>query len=254
MINSSNKPSHRHWKLKEKALKLRAQGLSYKEIKELVPVAKSTISLWCRHVKLTVAQRKRLGRKRDSSLTGIKAIQTMFWHRRCKSFMVGVVLGNKVKDKNSRLIAGAMLYWAEGTKTRGRAGVANSDPRIIKFMASWFREFLGVKPEQMSMHLHLHSGQNENEMKLYWSKITGVPLQNFIKSFIKPEGSGYRKNILYNGTVKLSIRMKGSTYLLFKILGIINGFLKSAMDEPIKPSNWMTTLPYAMEYPLKKIV
>lgn len=42
-------------KLKEKVLvrELREKGLSYGEIKERIPVSKSSISLWCRDIKLT---------------------------------------------------------------------------------------------------------------------------------------------------------------------------------------------------------
>ena len=245
MIDGSIKISSRHWRLKEKALKLRSKGLSYNEILKMVPVAKSTISLWCRYVKLTAAQRKKLDNRKYNGLAGIKAIQNMFWSRRCEAFINGANLTNKLNDKKMRLIAGLMIYWAEGSKKSGGASIANSDPRIIKFMSQWFDEFFGIKPEQLKIYLHLHSGQEEDKIKLYWSKITGVPLKNFGKSFIKPEGSGYRKNILYNGTVRLTVRTKGSTYLLFKILGAINGFLSSTIDEPIIPENWMSKLPFA---------
>lgn len=247
MINGSNKLSSRHWRLKEKAIKLRTRGLSYNEILKKIPVAKSTISLWCRYVKLTPTQRKKLDdkRKNGNGIAGIKAIQTMFWKRRCEAFMSGVPMSSRLKKKDHRFIAGIMLYWAEGSKSHGKVTIANSDPRIIKFMASWLYEFFEITPVELTIYLHLHSGQNEDKMKLYWSKLTNIPLENFRKSFTKPEVSGYRKKILYNGTIQLSVRKKGSTYLLFKILGAINGFLNSALDEPIKPENWMSILPYA---------
>ena len=245
MIVGSTKLSSRHWKLKERALKLRSNGLSYNEILKKIPVAKSTVSLWCRYVKLTTAQRKILDNRKYNGLAGIKAIQNIFWGRRCEAFLSGVSLSNRLKKRDTRFIAGLMLYWAEGSKSSGGASIANSDPRIIKFMVRWFNEFFEIKPEEFTIHLHLHSGQDENKMKFYWSKITDVPLQNFCKSFVKPEGSGYRKNILYNGTVKLTVKRKGSTYLLFKILGGINGFLSLVINEPIKPENWMKRLPYA---------
>lgn len=247
-MNKGSKIFSRHWKLKERALCLRAKGLSYNEILKRVPVAKSTVSLWCRYVKLTPEQQKRLitERVRKSAMKGIRAIQTMFWQRRCNAFYKGVTSCNpKIVTTNSKFIAGLMLYWAEGTKSSQGASVANSDPRIIKFMALWFKEFFAVNSKEMKIHLHLHSGQNENKMKLFWSKLTGVPIKNFGKSFVKPEGSGYRKNILYNGTVRLGVKRPGSVYLRFQILGAINGFLSKTMREPITPENWMSKLPYA---------
>lgn len=248
MITSSSKVSSRHWKLKEKATKLRAKGLSYNEILKKVPVAKSTISLWCRYVKLTPEQRKELHTKRvlKNAMKGIRAIQSMFWQRRCDAFATGVASCNSKKiNANSRFVAGLMLYWAEGAKSRGKTSIANSDPRTIRFMVSWFKEFFDIEPTMLKIHLHLHSGQSEDKMKSFWSKLTRVPLQNFGKSFIKPEGSGYRKNILYNGTVRLGVKKVGSTYLMFKILGAINGFLSQTINEPVAPENWIPKLPYA---------
>lgn len=240
---SSARISHRHWKLKEQALKLRADGLSYNEITQRVPVAKSTISLWCRYVLLTKEQSKKLNERYDEKLLGIKAIQKMFWQKRMEAFNSGLGLISK-PGKYSRFIAGLALYWAEGTKQKTTA-ITNSDPQIIIYMARWLEEFYGIGPKILTIELHLHSGQNEQNMKQYWSKLTGVPIANFQKSFVKPEGSGYRKNVHYMGTVKLRVRGQGSTYLLFKILGSIAGLIQKTLNEKAKPEKWMTKLPYA---------
>jgi len=232
-------------KLKDKALGLRSKGFSYREILKKIPVTKSTISLWCRSVDLTIKQRKRLVNKsRTRGLVGIKAIQTMFWKRRCGAFVEGVDMSKRLSDKDPEFIAGLMLYWAEGTKSNTTA-VTNSDPRIINYMVKWFGCYFNVKPQQFSVGLHLHPGQDENRIKNYWSKLTGIPLINFRKSFIKLRGSGYRKNRLQNGVAKIAVRMEGSTYLLFKVLGAINGYLNKSLQEPIAPENWMSVLPYA---------
>lgn len=244
MTQGSKLVSNRHWSLKERAQKLRAKGMSYKEIARAVPVAKSTISLWCRAVPLTEAQQRRLWEKRDTQLRGIQAIQKMFWRRRCEAFARGVAQCPKL-DRTARFIAGLMLYYGEGDKARGSAAIANSDPRIIRYTVSWLQEFFGVRSTEISIHLHLHSGQDEEKMKRYWSRITGVPIKNFGKSFIKPEGSGYRKNVLHYGTIRLTVRRAGSAYLLFQILGSISQFLKQAIGDPIEPTEWMQKLPYA---------
>lgn len=232
--------SKRHWKLKEKAQKLRSQGLSYKEISRKVPVAKSTLSLWCRSVPLTKEQQKRLWEKRDYSLKGIQAIQKMFWKKRCEAFEEGLKMIKTITDH--RFISGLMLYWGEGDK-KIHCGIANSDEKVIIFMIKWFKLFFDIEPHSIKLYLHLHSGQNEEFMKKYWSRLTGVPIKNFNKSFIKPEGSGYRKNVLYHGTVKICPGGR-STYLLFKILGGIAGYLHKVIDEPINIEKWISKLPY----------
>src|SRR5207249_316451 len=49
---------------RERAIELRRHGLSYREIRAQVPVAKSTLSLWLRQVGLAKAQRQRLTERR----------------------------------------------------------------------------------------------------------------------------------------------------------------------------------------------
>lgn len=236
--------SSRHWKLKEKAINLRKQGLSYSEINKTVSVSQSTISLWVRNVPLTKTQKKRLTSKHDFRLVGIKAVQTMYWQKRENSFKKGIELIRK-SNKQGRYLAGLGLYWAEGNKTNCPA-ITNSDPRVIKFMVRWLTEFYNISPRSMVIQLHIHTGQNEKNMRKYWSRLTHIPLANFTKSFVKPEGSGYRKNIHYMGTAKVRVRGLGSTYLLFQILGSIAGFLQTNFKEKIEIKDWIQKPPYAV--------
>jgi orotate phosphoribosyltransferase-like protein len=50
--------------LKQKAIQLRMNGLTYSEILKCIPVAKSTVSLWLREVDLSVPQKQRITKKR----------------------------------------------------------------------------------------------------------------------------------------------------------------------------------------------
>lgn len=245
MKEVSQKISNRHWKHRERACDLRSKGWSYKEIMGEVPVAKSTISLWCRHVALTGEQRKRLQEKRPQTMKGIKTIQTHFWKKRCDAFDEGARMYGSFKDSHF-FIGGLMLYWAEGNKQKA-AGFANSDPRAIRYIIKWFCTYFDVSVNNITLHLHLHSGQSEENMKQYWSQLTGVPLINFYKSFIKKEGSGYRKNVLYNGTVQIRIRGE-STYRLFRIVGALAAYLHESIGEKMAIEHWIPRLPYAEKY------
>ena len=90
-------------------------------------------------------------------------------------------------------------------------------------MMRWFREFCEVPQEKFKARLHIHSGQDEQSMKSFWSETTGIPLAQFGKSYVKKEGSGHRKNILYHGTIQVVICNKN---LLHKIYGWIDGFVE----------------------------
>lgn len=199
-------------KLKEKRIvqDFRRQGLSYNEILQKVTVAKSSVSLWCRDIELTPGQKNRLtkkveeNRRRFSRLgLGPKAVA---FKRRREIHEIKKAAKREIHPLNpyELKIAGAMLYWAEGSKTQGAGTeITNSDLKLIKFIIRWLKEICGVTSERLSARLNIHVNQNDKKIKKYWSEITGIPLANFGKSYIKPEGTGHRKNILHNGVIRI---------------------------------------------------
>jgi hypothetical protein len=76
--------------------------------------------------------------------------------------------------------------------------------------------------------LYLHSGQDEAERIGYWSNKLGIPPTRFGKTYVKPEGSGHRKNVLWAGTV--AIRIRRSTADLQRVLGWIEGLRAIGCD------------------------
>ena len=213
----------KRWEVKEKAILLRKKGLSYREIRDKVPVAKSTLSNWCKDIELTKEQIARLSQLKKNggyagSLKGSKVNQ----ERRAREIRQ---IKEAAKSEVSLLIserlwlAGLMLYWAEGHKSNN-VGVSNSDPNVIKFMVEWFTVYCNIDNSKFKPHLNLHSGQDEDEIKNFWSKIIKVPKEQFGKSYIKKEGTGHRKNILHKGTLRIDIC---NLNLLHRILGWIEG-------------------------------
>ena len=192
-------------KLEEKMMveKLRKEGLSYREIMQQVAISKSSISLWCKDIKLTRQQEKRLKSKRPKGYLGALANKVK---RQKEILLVKQDAAQEINKLtfNEFKLAGATLYWGEGDKKHS-AGVTNSDPQLIKFMMKWFREVCHVPEQKFKLSIYYHSGQDEYKIKKYWSSVTKVPLNQFHKSMFKKEGTGYRKNVLYNGTVKIRI-------------------------------------------------
>ena len=218
----------KNWEKKEVVQNLRHQGLSYKEIRQRIPfaISKSIISDWCKDIELTELQKDRLQKlfKEGSyrgRLLGSKVTQT----RRANEVReIKEKAGLEISSlsKNEFKLAGLMLYWAEGNKSQS-AGISNSDPELIRFMMRWFRDICGVPDNKFKIYLNIHSGQDDNHIKKFWSGIINLPVSQFGKSYIKKEGTGHRKNILYNGTIKIQICDKN---LLYRILGWIKGIIK----------------------------
>lgn len=196
--------------LYEKVRALRQKGLSYGVIAKTCSTSKSNVSLWCKDILLSQSQQDFLYKnKREAINLGAKRLHNIRLEEIAKvKDSAKKEISQKKIDDFTFLVAGAMLYWAEGCKTTGLY-LANSDERIIILMIKWFKKFLDIKPEQIKAYLHLHENDNDEEIKKYWSNVTKIPLNNFGKSFIKPTGTGHRKNILPHGIIRIQICGKG---------------------------------------------
>lgn len=204
--------------LQSMAQDLRRDGHSYGEISQQLRVAKSSVSVWCRTVHLSTAQCQRLrqrgGRASRRGQANHEAALARTAH--CRQTARNSI---PALTEEMRHWIGLALYWAEGAKSRF-VDFANSDPVVAWFMVQWFRETCGVAMSRFRVQLHVHAGQDEPEIRRWWASHLGIPLTQFHKSQVKPEGRGHRKNRLYYGTAKLRICDKK---LLHKILGWIEG-------------------------------
>lgn len=160
--------------LQEKARKLRAEGWSYKEICEVVPVTKSSISLWCSDIPLTKTQRTRL--KKLSLGAASRGRKTWADMRRASKQELLEKLAQQAQieigtlSKREWFVAGIMLYAGEGDKTQERIGMANSNPAILQFMLEWLIEFLKLDRDHFHVHLYLHVGRSEKKSRDFWAK------------------------------------------------------------------------------------
>lgn len=190
---------------RELAVVLRKKGLSYNEIRQQIPVAKSSLSLWLKHIRLSSKHRDRLYTKQIQILSRGASSQV---ERRKRE--IALIIENAKKEislplsSETHRFLGAALYWAEGSKTKNFA-ITNSDPVLIVFMVCWFKKMFDISPLVLKAHLNIYSQQNEAEVKQFWSEITGIPIENFGKSFIKPVSKGFKKNNLYYGTIKVYV-------------------------------------------------
>lgn len=198
---------------REQAIALRKEGKSYKEIMELVPVSKSSLSLWLRDVKLTKKQKNKLTSIRGA---GGGEAKRKAWEVKRQETMDGY--DPPLDDPNFML--GLGLYWGEGSKySRTETVFTNSDPKMLRAFVVWVAEFFGEDFDRFSAEVHHYDTERDDEIKCYWSKLLGVPLTHFIKSQVHVSKSSGRKkgNILPFGTAKVYVRGCGSWKVRAKI-------------------------------------
>ena len=214
---------------KIQAIALRKQGFSYNEIRQKIPVAKSTLSLWLKTIKLKKEYRDKLYSRQIEILARGVHSQKERREKQIKEIIVRAKqeISYPLSHQAYQLF-GTALYWAEGSKTKDCA-VTNSDPNLILFMIKWFEDVFGIQPCSLKVSLNIYNQQSERNIKRFWSELCGIPLENFGKSFIKPINKGFKKNNLYYGTIK--IRIPKGTDLRWRIFAWTQKALESVKLE-----------------------
>ncbi len=125
------------WERSELGRALRRLGLTYGEIRGIIPVPKSTLSNWCREILLTGRQIDDIKTRSDpTSHTGIP-VDTQWRRRRDVECLRGDAREFAFQHlTDAPFVAGVVLYLGEGSKTRNDLTRANSDPAANRIFIS----------------------------------------------------------------------------------------------------------------------
>jgi len=185
---------------------LRRYGLSYGEIVSLIPASKSTVSNWCGDIALTPPQIDAIGdRVGPGSRMGIP-VDTQ-WRRRREIETIRRVAREFARQQlnDATFVGGVVLYWGEGSKTKNYLDLTNADPLALRFFVHWVRRYLDAEATFV-LSLHLHEGNHDSAAQEYWRQAVGLPEAEFTKTYIKPRGTGHRKNHLEHGVCRVRTR------------------------------------------------
>jgi hypothetical protein len=221
---------------KERAILLRKEGKSYREILVEIPVAKSTLALWLQSVGLSQKQKQRLTEKRlASAYRGSQARRT---HRIWETQQIMDAAQAEIGTLSWRefWLAGVMLYWAEGAKEKeyrpdARIKFTNTDPQMLKMFLKWLELMCGVPRENMIFEIYLHETHKHRlaECKEFWARETGFPLECFSRVYFKRAHiKTNRKNIGSTYFGVLTVRVTSSSWLSRRIAGWVKGVVESS--------------------------
>lgn len=216
-------------KTHEKAIELRKEGYSYNHIIKSVPVAKSTLSEWLHNVPFTPNKQTLEKIKKARLASGI------YKHgAKIKSLEKADLQARKdiiSLSKREIMMLGIGLYIGEGGKTDGLTRIINSDPKVIKFAVKWLKVSFGIHVKNIKIRLFLYPDNVEKDCINFWSKSTGIPINQFFKSIIdkRTNKKMSNKNKLPFGTAHLSVMSLGNknlgVYLHRLIMAWINRVL-----------------------------
>ena len=137
------------------------------------------------------------GIQRRSASEAIRQLNITKFNK--KEFSLRQNLGS---SDESLKVAGAMLYWGEGTKHGNVVSFANSDPEMIQVFMAFLRRICGVHESRLRVCIHYYEDHDLKALTAFWSNVTGVPVTQFHKAHLhkKRETGTYRNSSVY-GTV-----------------------------------------------------
>lgn len=194
---------------KRHAIMLRKKGLSYTEILKVVPVAKSSLSLWLKDLPLTQKEKEGLKNRKDSNISRgrIKAGAANRENRlvrELKYFEEAKTLFLIHKD-DPLFHIGIALYWAEGAKRNNQYLFVNSDHEMMSVMVTWLERYLGYSRRELRYRLYIHKPYAHENLERFWMKELNVTEAQFTKTVYKPTNLGIKKRPNYKGCLRVEV-------------------------------------------------
>jgi hypothetical protein len=188
--------------MRHEAIKLRKRGYSLKELSKRFGVVKSTIALWTEDVVMDEKAERRL-------LTVIRRGQFVSaQNKRARTKATEDRYFKEAQEEiksnpNYNKIVCAMIYWCEGGKNaKYSVAFTNSDPKLVRTFLKLLRECFVLDESKFHPCIHLHSYHSPEKQLDFWSKVTDIDKQQFIKPYLKPN-TGKRIHEDYQGCISL---------------------------------------------------
>jgi hypothetical protein len=204
------------------ARRMRLDGVPMRTIAATLGVSISSVSVWTRDIELTAEQRA-------ANLARAAAARGPAWSERNREQRRRYQREGRARARleDPLHIAGCMLYWAEGAKSRNQAAIANSDPAIVEAFLLFLRSCFNVTVDDLTFNLNAYTGNGLTigEIELFWMKRLGLRTSCARKHTVNhfpTSSSGKRPKKLPYGVCTL--KAKKSTWIVQHIYGAIQEY------------------------------
>ncbi len=220
---------------KRKAIAMRKKGKTYSEILSVIPVAKSTLTLWLHNVGMAIHQKQRIT---DARIAGQKR-GALAKHNIRVALQKKIINAAKSEigsiSKRELFLMGVILYWAEGSKEKewypgSRLIFSNMDPNMIRVFLKWLTDIAKVPKNMIGFQIYFHKDHKRRveEVITYWQKVTGFPRESLEKVYFKTNKikTTNRRNIgdQYYGLLRIIVGR--SSGLVRKVAGWTEGIVE----------------------------
>jgi hypothetical protein len=202
--------------LRDQARELRTQGLSYNELVARLGVSKSSVSLWVRDIPCPERFAYVHSARRLEGLR--KFNEARIARHVAESEAAGAEIG-EITDREL-LIAGAIAYWCEGTKSKpyrrssDRVIFTNSDPGLVRFFLR-FLGVIGVQRTDLAFRVQIHENADVEAAQRFWEEVTEAPRDQFSRPTLKhhnPKTTRGNVGETYHGCLRIDVRRSGELY------------------------------------------
>ncbi|HVY36009.1 MAG TPA: helix-turn-helix domain-containing protein [Candidatus Paceibacterota bacterium] len=193
---------------KLRAIALRMEGYSYSEIMNQLPVSKSTLSGWLKHIQLT-SQQEDLLRQKITARSTLGRAHAATTNRRKRAEREAMVLKRArdvfdLQQNDPFFCFGISMYWAEGGKKSSMFQFMNSDPRIIKLMIRWIETYMNASKEKdLFFRLYIHDAYAHENREEFWAKYLDISMGRFKKTIYKPTSHLVKRGPEYMGCMRI---------------------------------------------------
>jgi transposase-like protein len=205
------------------------QGLSVKEIAQAVGVSPGTASRWVRDIELTDDQRRALSaHDRGDRVVAGKRHSERARRRRATWQADGA---QRARERRSIHLAGCMLFWAEGSRSRNSVYFTNSDPAMVRFFLDFLVAEIGVERDAVRIDVNLFADHltEQAAIEQHWLETLDLPracLRASTVNVFSRQSARKRLNRLPFGTCRLSVHSTRVVQHLYGAIQEYGGFIR----------------------------
>jgi len=199
---------------RELARELRTSGLPYREIARRLAVYVNSAYMnsayrWTKDIELTPEQREHNLRGPTGPQNPDHIRRRMAaWSARCRAKRLGFQTQGRLAalEANRLHLAGCMLYWAEGAKSRNQVKFANSDIAMVRLFRDFLIDCMAIDVESVSLRLNVYTnnGLAIGEIEGHWLTRLDLPRKHSL-NHTPTSSSGMAKGRLPYGVCTLTV-------------------------------------------------
>lgn len=180
-----------------------------------------------RGVEISAAQREALVAR------GLRAGRRGSKKRAAKAHAVRLAYQAEGRDLATRadaaFVAGCMLFWAEGSRSRNSVKFTNSDPEMMAFFMRFLRRYFGVTDDMVSVWCNLFAdhAERQHEVEQFWLDKLELPRTSLGRSTVNvysKHSKRLRTNVLPYGTCRISVHRTRVVQMIYGAIQELGGF------------------------------